>query len=276
MSVLCPLRSAFSVTFRKHRPLSVSRPGGGCEYLRVALVIAVAAGLLSTPAAAFAQAPAASQGSPAASGDPAVSDGKTDVPAAPDNGKNRVFGMMPNYATVEGQTAPPLKTKQVFHMAALNTFDPYVFVFDGFTAGVAQAQNTPPSWGQSRTAYSKRYALAVADNAIGNFMTSAIMPTLLRQDPRYYVMGQGSGLRRAAYALSRSVVTRGRSGQPEFNVSEIGGNALATVLTTTYHPADDRTASAMLTRYGLQLMWDVATDELKEFWPDIRRRLHGR
>jgi hypothetical protein len=81
-------------------------------------------------------------------------------------------------------------------------------------------------------------------------------------------------MRRVEYAASRSVITRDRSGQRQFNYSEIGGNAAAAAVSNLYYPPDARSASAMLVRWGTQVMWDTLSNELKEFWPDIRRRIH--
>ena len=188
--------------------------------------------------------------------------------------KNRIFGVLPNYSTIERDTnVPPVTTKSTFKMFALGSFDPYVFPFVAFTAGIAQLDNDEPSWGRGAGGYGKRYATAFSDNTIGNFMTTAVAPTLLHQDPRYFVLGEGSVLRRAGYALSRSVVTRTRAGRRTFNLSEIGGNAVAAGISNAYHPPEDRTWSGTASRWGMQVMWDTLTNELKEFWPDIRRKI---
>jgi hypothetical protein len=188
--------------------------------------------------------------------------------------KNRVFGVLPNYATVEPNTnVLPVTTKSTFKTFALGTFDPYVFPFVAFTAGIAQLDNDEPSWGRGIGSYGKRYAAAFSDNAIGNLMTSAVAPTLLHQDPRYFVLGKGSFLHRAGYAMSRSVVTRTRAGRRAFNLSEIGGNAVAAGISNAYHPPESRTWSGTASRWGMQVMWDTLTNELKEFWPDIRRKI---
>jgi hypothetical protein len=138
--------------------------------------------------------------------------------------QSRIFGVLPNYSTVERNTnVPQITTKSTFQMFALGTFDPYVFPFVAFTAGLAQLEHDEPSWGRGIGSYGKRYAMAFSDNAIGNLMTTAVAPTLLHTDPRYYVLGEGGFLHRAGYALSRSVVTRTRGGRETFNFSEIGG-----------------------------------------------------
>jgi hypothetical protein len=189
---------------------------------------------------------------------------------------DRIFGVMPNYTTVEkSQDVPPIPPKQMFKLAALGSFDPFVYPFVALTTEVARLQNQEPSWGSGPKGYTRRYVAAFSVNTIGNFMTTAIMPTLFKQDPRYFELGNGSILHRVAYAASRSVVTRSRiDGRPEFNVSELAGNATGAGLSNIYHPTEDRTVSGTVTRWASQVMWDTLTNELKEFWPDIRQRLH--
>lgn len=185
-----------------------------------------------------------------------------------DQGKapDRIFGVLPNYTTVDRATPfAPIGTKQMFHLAALSTFDPYVYPFVGFVAALGA--------GEGSANFGRRYATAFADNAIGNFMTTAIMPSLVRTDPRYFELGSGSGLHRAGYALSRIVLTRSREGAPRFNFAEIGGNGAAAALSNLYYLPQNQSLSNTLTRWGSQILWDAASNELKEFWPDIRRRI---
>ena len=196
------------------------------------------------------------------------------TPAQPD-GSNRIFGVLPNYTTVEKEDeAPRITTKQTFRLAALGSFDPFVYPFVALTTEAAQLEHQEASWGGGPKAYARRYTTAFADNAIGNFMTTAIVPALFKQDPRYFELGEGSVARRLAYAASRIAVTRARDGRRAFNISEIGGNAAAAGLSTLYHPAEDQTLGGMLGRWGSQVMWDLLSNELKEFWPDVRTHLH--
>jgi hypothetical protein len=209
--------------------------------------------------------------------DPQDSDGDPVVEASQDETGttgDRIFGVLPNHTTVEGATRiQPVFAKDVFHMAAEDAFDPPVFPFVAFTTWLAQAEGEESSWGRSPSAYAKRYATTFSDDAIATFMTTAVMPTLLHQDPRYFQLGEGSPLHRAEYAATRSFVTRGRSGHGQFNYSDVTGNFIAAAASNLYHPAEDRTWSGTLSRWGTQMMWDVLSSELKEFWPDIRRRI---
>jgi hypothetical protein len=184
----------------------------------------------------------------------------------------RIFGVLPNYTTVEtlrgvaAPQVPTLTTRESFRLASLGTFDPVVYPFVGFVTALGQTSD--------ESDYSTRYATAFADNAIGNFMTTAIVPSLTHQDSRYYRRGEGGVFSRLAYAASRGVVTRTRSGRATFNISEVAGTAAAASLSNLYYSPEDRTVSATMTRWGAQVMWDTVANELKEFWPDIRTKLH--
>jgi hypothetical protein len=187
------------------------------------------------------------------------------------HGGDHMFGVLPNYTTVERMNAaPPLSPALKFKMASLNTFDPFVYPFIGAVAAVNR------NYGSGMAGYAKQYAASLADNSIGNFMTTAVLPSLLCQDPRYYERGSGSVLGRVGYAASRIFVTRSDAGHVQFNISEVGGNAVAANLSNLYYPRVDRTIGGTVTRWGMQLMWDTLSNELKEFWPDVRRKLHHR
>jgi hypothetical protein len=154
----------------------------------------------------------------------------TDAAAA-----DRIFGVLPNYATVDPSPRVTTQTtSDAFKVASLGTFDPVVYPFIGAMTALGQAS--------SDDSYGTRYATAFADNAIGNFMTTAVMPSLTHQDSRYYRRGEGGVFSRLAYAASRSVVTRTRSGAATFNISEVAGTAAAAGLSNIYYSPADRTA----------------------------------
>ena len=104
-------------------------------------------------------------------------------------------------------------------------------------------------------------------------MTGAILPSLLHQDPRYYQLGHGSFKHRLGHAISRIFVTRSDSGNTVFNVSEVLGSAVAGGIANTYHPAGDRTVANTVSVWWTQVGWDTVAIGVKEFWPDIRRKV---
>ena len=189
---------------------------------------------------------------------------------------DRIFGVLPNYRTVEVPKLqnPPLTAKEKFKLAAQDSFDPYAYVVAGAFAGAAQIQNDPKSWGEeSWGPFAKRYLASFADQTIENMMTEAVVPALLKQDPRYFRLGSGSFFKRTGYAVSRIWVTRKDAGGTTFNLSEIGGAGLSSVISNLYYPPENRTVSKNLSRWGLMVGEDTFFNFLKEYWPDIRHKI---
>ena len=200
--------------------------------------------------------------------------GKTNLEKETGTVNDRILEVMPNYGTVEGASAlPPISSGQKYRLATAGVFDYFTYPFIGFLAALDQANNSPRSWGQGWGAYGKRYGASFADNGIGTYMTTAIFPSILHEDPRYYQRREGSFRSRAAYSVERLFVARTDSGDSDFNYSEIVGNATAAAISNIYHAPEDRTVSRNLGTWGMLIMWDGASNEMKEFWPDIRRKV---
>lgn len=198
--------------------------------------------------------------------------GQTQQP--PQKKNDRMFYVMPNYLTVENQAqVPPLTWKQKFSTTAEGTFDPYEFAIVGVLAGIRQAHDAYPAFGEGAAGYGKRYGAAFLDQVDGNMMVGAVFPSILRTDPRYYQLSHGSFLRRFGYAISRIAVTRTDSEKNVFNVSEFAGNAVAAGISNFYYPDQNISFASTTTNWVTQLSVDAFGNELKEFWPDIHRWL---
>jgi hypothetical protein len=204
---------------------------------------------------------------------------------------DRLFYTLPNFLSVEnaGQLAP-LSAKEKFWVVTRGSFDYILIPWYGFLSGIAQAQDSEPGLGQGAAGYGKRFATSFADGTIENYMTGAVLPSLLHEDPRFYELGHGSFLHRTWYAASRNIITRRDSGQEDFNYSEVvGGMFSAAFSTYTYHPKShvfptttpgvyrfvpsDRTLTNTAKVWGTQFGYDAMTLVVKEFWPDIHRKV---
>jgi hypothetical protein len=187
---------------------------------------------------------------------------------------DRIFEVLPNYGTVENaQALPALTSSQKFRLATASVFDWGAYPFNGALSAIAQARNDPKEWGQGWGAYGRRFGANFADNSIGTYMTTAIFPSLLHEDPRYYQLGKGRFVHRAYHGINRLFVARTDSGHDHFNYSESVGNAVAAAISNVYHVPADRTASRNATTFAFLILYDGLSNELKEFWPDIRRKV---
>jgi hypothetical protein len=189
--------------------------------------------------------------------------------------KDRLFYTLPNFLTLENANqVPPLTTGEKFKVVARSSFDYVQYPWYGFLAGISQAENSEPGYGQGAAGYGKRFGAATADGTIENFITSAVFPSLLHQDPRFFQSGKGGFWHRTGYAMSRVIITRGDSGNSQANFSEIIGSALSAGISTYgYHPHEDRNVRNAASVWGTQVGYDVLTYVVKEFWPDIRRKI---
>jgi hypothetical protein len=190
--------------------------------------------------------------------------------------RKHIFWVIPDYRTTPiPQDYKPLKTADKFGMAWDGATDPGTFLLAGAFAGKDQLFNNNPTFGQGTKGYAHRFITNYADLTIGDFMTEGVFPTMLRQDPRYFRRGSGNAWSRLGNAVGQLFWTRTDSGGHTFNFSEVGGNAAATAISTAYYP-EGRHAADSAERWGIQIGLDMASNIMKEFWPDLHHKLAGR
>ena len=162
-----------------------------------------------------------------------------------DEEKQRVFGVIPNFYVTYDPHPLALTARQKYELAWKTTIDPVTFAIIGGIAGVQQAQNTFSGYGQGAQGYAKRYGAAFADVAAGTFIGSAVLPSLLKQDPRYFYKGTGSKPSRIQYAIVNSVICKGDNGRWQPNYSNILGNLAAGGISNLYYPAQNRNGAEL-------------------------------
>jgi hypothetical protein len=152
----------------------------------------------------------------------------------------RVLGVIPNFYVTYQQDTLPLRPKQKFELAWKTSVDPVTFAAAGGFAGVQQAENEFKGYGQGAQGYAKRYGASYADSFIGTMVGGAILPSLLKQDPRYFYKGTGSTRSRIFYAMANAVVCKGDNGHWQADYSGILGSLAAGGISNLYYPASSR------------------------------------
>lgn len=159
--------------------------------------------------------------------------------------KQRLFGVIPNYYVSYVPHAAPLTTKLKFQLAWKSTVDPVSFGITGVIAGIEQAEDAYGGYGQGAQGYAKRYGATYADFVSGAFIGGAILPAVLKQDPRYFWKGTGSTKSRVFYAIANSVICKGDNGRWQANYSAILGGLASGAISNLYYPAQDRNGAAL-------------------------------
>lgn len=201
--------------------------------------------------------------------------------------KQRAFGVMPMFQVVNRSlTIPPLSPKQKFHLMAKSTTDPFVFALVGVIAGIGQARDTNSGtktvtnpdgttstvrwgFGQGAAGYFKRFGAGYADTADGNFWGNAVLPVLLKEDPRYYRMGSGSFARRFGYSAATAVWCRRDNGKWGPNYANVAGNFISGGISNLYYPDEDTGFEKTVIGALTVTAEGVIGSELIEFLPDI-------
>ncbi len=178
----------------------------------------------------------------------------------------RVFGFVPNYYSSYIWDAAPMTPKLKFKLALRSTVDPVAFLVAAGVAGAEQAHKTFPGYGQGAEGYAKRYGSAYADAVVARMMSSAILPAVLHQDPRYFYRGSGSVRSRVIYAVMATFICRGDNGQMQPNYSQVLGGFAAAGISNVYRASGDRKASLTF-RNGLIITGSAAiTNVLRELF----------
>ena len=181
---------------------------------------------------------------------------------------------MPNFSAVSADTKlPPQTAKEKFILAGKNSFDYSSFLLSAIQAGFAMDANSYPEFHQGVAGYARYYWHTLADTADENFMVSGLFPVVFRQDTRFYTKGHGRVGRRALYAASRVLITRQDSGSSMFNFSEVIGSGAAAGVSTLYYPTKYRTWTKVGQKWLTSDLIDSANFILKEFWPDINKKV---
>jgi len=154
--------------------------------------------------------------------------------------KQRVFGFIPNFYVTYVSDPAPLASRQKFQLAWRSVIDPFTFVGVGFLAGIDQASDQFGGYGQGAEGYAKRFGAAYGNVVASTFIGSAILPSLFKQDPRYFYKGSGSTRSRILYALANAVICKGDNKKWQFNYSEVIGAFATGAISYTYYPEADR------------------------------------
>jgi hypothetical protein len=245
-----------------------------CGFVGVVLAVMASAGNAASQDKPDAPAPKSisttSQSQAAGDQNPAAS---TDPTVQTDDNPKRILGIIPNFQTKNDKPAEyePMSVKQKYVLAWHQTVDISAHFGNAFQAALQQASNGQPHYGQGWGPYAQRFGAAEADQATSAFFIFGFLPHILHDDPRYFRKAKGSPWYRIRYAATRTVVTRTDSGTPTFNAPQVLGQLLQQGISTSYYPAQDRSASAVFQNWGINLAYNSAYNVLKEFYPDFLR-----
>ena len=183
----------------------------------------------------------------------------------------RVFGVMATFNTTRDKDALPLSAGQKYHLFFKSASDPWPFLLTAVGAGIDQAQNSFPEYGQGVEGYAKRWGAGYTDYFTGNLLGNAVLASWFREDPRYFQRGTGSYTTRFLWAAGSTVWCKRDSGTWGPNYANVLGNLMGAAVSNLYYPASDRTVGETLERGFTVTAQAIIGSEVIEFWPDMVR-----
>jgi hypothetical protein len=198
----------------------------------------------------------------------------------------RMAGIVPNFNAVIDGTSVPLSPKQKMRAAFRSAIDPYQFGLAAFTSLIGQARDSHSSYdpvrminvgySQGIVGYMQRFGASYADQFDGTIIGNGILPVILHQDPRYHRLGKGTIVHRSLYAAATSVICKSDKGKWQPNYSNVLGNLAAGGISNLYYPAHDR-GFALTVEQGVEVTAEgIFGAMLIEFYPDVRKHIHGK
>ncbi len=244
------------------------------EYGLIALAFVLIASPVYSQSSSDTGEPAASAATEPGSAQPTASTPISRV--EPEHPDKRLFGVLPNYRTVDAAIPfQPLTARQKLSIASHDSFDWPTYLLAGVMTFAMPGEQEVKRYGTGWSGFANRYVRTSADQIIGNMLTEGFLPVLLREDPRYFRPGTGTFWSRLGSAVTQIAVARNDSGHRRFNTSEFLGNAMTVAISNSYSP-NLRSWADSTEKLGLMIGTDMFSNVIKEFGPDIRQRLPHR
>ena len=162
----------------------------------------------------------------------------------------------------------PLTPLEKAERRALNVIAPETLFTSAFSAGIAQWRDTPPQWGEGAEGFGRRFADAEGYVAVHNSIAFGL-DVAFHLDPRYRRMPQARFVPRLRNAVTQTFIANKDGGGKMMNVSEIGGNLGAGMVSGLWEPKGYRTLGDGLSRGAFGLGYDVLRNVFREFGPDL-------
>lgn len=196
----------------------------------------------------------------------------------PDQGSaiQKAAARLQDYLNMAGsQTArdfSPLTQGERTNLFLKSLINPWGYFKGAMSAGIDQWNDKPSEWGQGAQGYGKRFANITGQYSVQKAVTF-LASSALHEDNRYFGSGEHGIWPRTRYALMSSVLARHDSGRRSISLSQLGGVAAGAFIARLWLPSSQSSAADGAVSFGISMGGNAATSVLKEFLPDLLRRV---
>lgn len=180
---------------------------------------------------------------------------------------------------IDGKTYPdfdtwePLTTREKFEVFRQRLYSPLTFAAAGLDAlKDSTMRKRNPEYERGFMGFGQQAGVYLGVSETEVFFGRFLMPSLLKQDPRYFRNPHLPFFQRALYSISRVVITRSDKGYETFNTAPTLASAASQALSDLYVPGQRQGLRPIMGTIRFNLLRDAGFNLLHEFWPDLRRK----
>ena len=160
----------------------------------------------------------------------------------------------------------PMTGHEKWHFYLESTYGPLSFASSLAGAGINQARDAVPEWGQGVEGYSKRFGSSFCQKAIAKSVQFGL-GSLLHEDPRYFSSRHSGIVKRALYAAGQNFISYKDSGGARFSYTRLAGTATGAIISRQWRPEAYRTAGQYIGSIASSIGVEAAKNLAREFWP---------
>lgn len=162
-----------------------------------------------------------------------------------------------------------------FHLYEHTFIEPQSVIAPALGAAIDQGLNTPKEWGQGAAGFGTRFGSNYGREVIARTIRFGVAATD-HEDPRYVPSNRSGFGPRVKWAVLRTYFTSTDSGTPIPAFSRFAGAYGAAFISNAWYPKSQADAPHAVERGSVSLATSAGWNVFREFWPDLRNKLHHR
>ena len=156
-------------------------------------------------------------------------------------------------------------------IASSNVVDPFSLVTIGVSAAITIGSDSHTGYGPGMGGWAKNAGTLFTEDMTGAFFITFLIPSIVKQDPRYYRMPHASIPRRVGNAIVQPVWTRSDSGKHMPNLAMLIGVPATITLANVYVPDQDQGVGPTAASSAIAIASSPIDNFVTEFLPDVAK-----
>jgi len=162
-----------------------------------------------------------------------------------------------------------LSSMDKLRIASSNVVDPFNLLTIGVSSAITIGSDSHTGYGPGMKGWAKNSGTLLTEDMTGAFFGTFLVPSIMRQDPRYYRMPHASIPRRIANAIVQPVWSRSDSGNHMLNYGSLIGTPMTITLANVYVPGQEQGVGPVAESSAIAIASAPIDNFITEFLPDV-------